>query len=284
MLYRYNGGKHTYCKCECECGNEKIICIDHLKRKNISCGCKATYYRSINNRTNEIGKKFGRLTIIDIDYSKKPSIAKCKCDCGNEIHIYKADVVSGHTQSCGCLQSDRTSESNTKDFSDIKSESGVIIVDKAYKKNGVWWWNCICPICNNIFQALPAKVIKNNTTSCGCKIQSSKERIIENILKSIGVSYSKEKRFSDCKYKYTLPFDFAVYNDDGSIRLLIEYDGEQHFKPVNFYGGISTFSKTQIRDNIKNKYCVDKNIKLLRLNYKNTNKEILEQITNAIYP
>ena len=286
MMYRYQGSRRTYCRCQCECGKEKIIVAEGLRRnKNISCGCKSAYYRSLNNRTNEIGNKYGRLTIIDIDYSKKPSVAKCVCDCGNEVYICKTDVVSGHTKSCGCLQSENTSKANTKDFSGVYSDTGVLLISQAYQnKRGVWIWNCVCPICGNTFQALPAKILSNHTTSCGCRIRSSNERMIEKHLKSINANYKREFRFSDCKYKYTLPFDFAVFDSDNSLICLIEYDGEQHFRPVNFYGGISSYEDTQIRDNIKTEYCQNNNIKLLRFNHKDTNTYIKQTITNTIYP
>lgn len=286
MLYRYNGGRRTYCKCLCDCGNEHIIGADHLqKRKNASCGCMSNYYKAINNRTNEIGNKYGRLTVLDIDYDVSPSVAICECDCGKVIKAVKADVVSLHTQSCGCLQSEMTSKANEKDFTNVVSDSGVILKRRAYKNShGVWMWYCECPICGKEFIALPARVISNITTSCGCKLNSSKERIIENYLKELNVDYEKQKRFTDCKYCYTLPFDFAIYNDDRTLKCLIEYDGQQHFKPIDFFGGIDGFEKTKIRDNIKNQYCIDNNIRLLRLNYLNTDNEIKEMITNTIYP
>ena len=286
MLYGYNGGRKTFCKCICDCGNEKIICVDNLKRsRNPSCGCMSAYYRSIHNRTNETGRKYGRLTIINIDYTQKKSIAICKCDCGNIVRISKSDVVSGHTKSCGCLHREKTSKANTKDFTGYISLSGVEIINKSYKnEKGVWIWNCRCPICKNIFEALPAKIINNHTTSCGCKIQSSKERIIESILLSFNISFEKEKRFKDCKYKYTLPFDFAIFDDNKNLKFLIEYDGQQHYKKVDFFDGEEGFKKTKIRDEIKNKYCESNNIKLLRFNYKQTNDEIKKIITNTIYP
>ena len=120
----------------------------------------SNYHRAINNRTNEIGNKYGRLTIIDIDYSVKPSIAICECDCGEIIRVIKADVVNFHTQSCGCLQSEMTSQANEKDFTDVVSDSGVILKRRAYKNSyGVWMWHCKCPICEKEFVALPAKVM-----------------------------------------------------------------------------------------------------------------------------
>jgi hypothetical protein len=245
----------------------------------------SNYYRTINNRTNEIGNKYGRLTIIDINYDIKPSIAICECDCGKIINVIKADVVSCHTQSCGCLQSERASMANEKDFTDVISDSGVVIKRRAHKNtNGVWMWYCVCPICDEEFIALPAKVIENHTTSCGCKINSSKERIIENYLKELNVDYEKQKRFEDCRYCYSLPFDFAIYNNDKTLRCLIEFDGQQHFKSVDFFGGDDGFEKIKIRDDIKNQYCKDNNIPLLRLNYLYTDNEIKEIITNTIYP
>lgn len=284
MLYGYNGGRHTHCKCVCDCGNETIVSADHIqKRENMSCGCMTTYYRSLHNRTNEIGNTYGYLTIVDIDYSKKPSIAKCECKCGNIIYVNKADVVSYHTQSCGCLQRENTSKANTKDYSGYVAETGVIIVDKHSKVDGVWYYNCICPLCGNDFVALPARVFEGTTTSCGCKISSSKERIISSILDNLNVKYEKQKRFKDCKYKYTLPFDFAIYQDDKLI-CLIEYDGEQHFRPVDFFGGKEGHNETIIRDQIKNEYCIKNNIKLIRLNYKDSIEEIRQKIINIFYP
>lgn len=285
MLYGYKG-KRTYCRCKCDCGNDHIIMADHLQnRRNPSCGCMVDYYKSINNRTNEIGKIYGQLKIVDIDYSNKPSIAICECSCGSIIRVNKADVVSGHTQSCGCFQAQQASKFNTKDFTGFKSESGVVICKPLYQnEHGVWMWECICPLCKQPFVALPAKIISNHTTSCGCKIQSSKERIIESILIEFGVNFERQKRFDDCRYKYSLPFDFVIYNDDNTIKCLIEYDGEQHFRSVDFYGGEDSYQETKVRDQIKDDYCKCNNILLIRLNYTQTIEEIKTILTNTIYP
>lgn len=289
MLYNYENKHKTHCRCICDCGNEHIILADHIqKRNNPSCGCMSSYYRTIHNRSNEIGNKYGYLTIIDIDCLQDGSVAICKCDCGKTVRCNKADIISGHTLSCGCLQRKRASNANQKDFSGYRSQSGVIIKERAYKKlkgeSGVWYWKCICPLCGNDFIALPAKVISNHTTSCGCKISSSKKRFIENYMMANNVRYEKQKRFADCKYKYTLPFDFAIYDNNNKLMCLIEYDGQQHYKSVDFFGGEESFRNTQIRDQIKTKYCIENNIPLLRLNYAQKDNEINQILTNIIYP
>ena len=63
-------------------------------------------------------------------------------------------------------------------------------------------------------------------------------------------------------------FDFYLpkYN------LCIEFDGKQHFKPNNFFGGISGFLETVRKDTIKNYFCEDNKIDLLRISYKEFNK------------
>ena len=49
--------------------------------------------------------------------------------------------------------------------------------------------------------------------------------------------------------------------------ICIEYDGIQHFEPVNDFGGEIEFNNIQIRDNIKNEYCKNNNINLIRIRY-----------------
>lgn len=232
-----------------------------------------------------IGQKFGRLTILSEDFSVRPTGARCICDCGNYITVARADVVSGHTQSCGCLRLERITESNEKDFTDMVALSGVRLCKRAYKNShGVWMWECECPLCGNSFVALPAKIMSNHTTSCGCSLMSSPERIIKSILDEYGVSYERQKRFADCKSKYTLPFDFALYDDKNEIMCLIEYDGAQHFRPVDFMGGDAGFQSTVERDAIKDRYCKEQNIPLYRFNYKQSTSEIKQILSSIINP
>ena len=73
-------------------------------------------------------------------------------------------------------------------------------------------------------------------------------------------------------------------DDKGEVFYLIEYDGKQHFEPIEFYGGEKHFEEIKIRDSIKNQYCFENNIKLLRLKYDLSNEEIKEKIVNIIYP
>lgn len=89
---------------------------------------------------------------------------------------------------------------------------------------------------------------------------TSGERLIYNILKEQGYAVTTERLFPDCRAIHPLPFDicFTV----GNQICLIEYDGPQHFR--NEYGK-KALKITQLHDNIKNNYCKNNNIPLLRI-------------------
>lgn len=99
------------------------------------------------------------------------------------------------------------------------------------------------------------------TKSCGC-IKSIGEELIANILNENNICFKKEYSFNDLIYKNKLRFDFAIFKEDGTLSHLVEFDGIQHFEQT----GWEDLQTIQFRDNLKNQYCLDNNIKLIRLN------------------
>ena len=90
-------------------------------------------------------------------------------------------------------------------------------------------------------------------------------------------------KFNDCKNKEgnsMLPFDFYLHD----LNTIIEYDGEHHFKPVPYWGGEEKFKITQQNDKIKNEYCKQHNIHIIRLNYKQKKEEVIQQILEILNP
>ena len=105
-----------YWICQCDCGNiTKPISTSSLTSGNTkSCGClkKITSANNIskaNNSINLIGKRFGKLVVIEQDkQSHKDGFAYwiCRCDCGNITKpIRSASLKDGRTKSCGCINS-----------------------------------------------------------------------------------------------------------------------------------------------------------------------------------
>lgn len=97
----------------------------------------------------------------------------------------------------------------------------------------------------------------NRCSTCVAK-ESLGEMEVRKALDELGVEYEKEKRYKDCRDKKPLPFDFYLKD----YNLIIEFDGQNHFKPV-----FQNHEKTILHDEIKNKYCKDNNIILLRIPY-----------------
>ena len=98
-----------------------------------------------------------------------------------------------------------------------------------------------------------------------CNI-SSGELKISNYLDNNNIEYESEKIFKECVDIHPLRFDF--YLPDKNI--IIEFDGKQHFEPVCFWHGIDAekcLESVKRRDKIKNDYCYNNNIKLIRIPY-----------------
>lgn len=120
--------------------------------------------------------------------------------------------------------------------------------------------------CGGLYETSPHAFLRGRR--CPRCRESRGEIAIRDVLSGEGIMYDAQKMLTDCRDKHMLPFDFAIYNNRGvNILGLIEYDGEQHFRPIEFFGGEKSFKATQRRDAIKTKYCADNGIPLLRIPY-----------------
>ena len=133
-------------------------------------------------------------------------------------------------------------------------------------------------ICSDhgIFEQTPKDHIRGS--GCNkCSNFSSGEKLIEEILTDIGVEFNREFKFDSCKGEFgnKLPFDFFI----PSLKMLIEFDGRQHFESVDKFGGEEYLSRLKINDEIKNKWCLENNINLIRINYKNIKEETKKLIS-----
>jgi hypothetical protein len=117
---------------------------------------------------------------------------------------------------------------------------------------------------HGLFKILPYNLLAGN----GCrKCKTSRgELCIGAFLDLHGITYTAQKTFEECKVVFPLPFDFFI-----EPNILIEFDGEGHFKPINWGGkmpGIeiqAQFERTRDRDFMKNKWAKENNFVLIRL-------------------
>lgn len=158
----------------------------------------------------------------------------------------------------------------------ISKDGNVLLNPEEYKRTTTRNLHIKCKCGNEFITSLDGYVHLgvNRCPICSRRI-SKNELYISNVLDKYNIEYEREKRFKDCRDKNPLPFDFYIpkYN------LLIEFDGEQHYKPIR--NRIEHFKTTQYHDVIKNDYCKKHNIDLLRIPYWE-NKNIETIIKNKL--
>ena len=114
----------------------------------------------------------------------------------------------------------------------------------------------------------------------GCPVcnYSRGERRIKAYLDINKIKFNPQYVFEDCKYIKVLPFDFYLQDYNACI----EYDGIQHFKPVEHFGGQQALEDTQKRDAIKTNYCKANNIPLLHIRYDEDISSALDNFLDSL--
>lgn len=164
VLYRTKDkGKKTTWVCKCDCGNLiAVISTNLISGATKSCGCyndqlKRSRFKDITN------KRFGKLIAVEKTEKRTNSnniIWKCKCDCGNECEVSAADLIQGHTKSCGCLQKEKIIDLTNQKF-------GRLSPLYYLRKNNRIYWHCKCD-CGNEVDVQGDSLRRGATRSCGC--------------------------------------------------------------------------------------------------------------------
>ena len=202
---------------------------------------------------------------------RKERKAKFLCPrCGKIFNSRISNVKSGTTKSCGCYRKETSKQNGKiviKDLTGKKINKITILklTDERYLGETVW--ECQCD-CGKKILLRSGRLKEDRIYSCGCENYKSKGELkVFNFLQNKGIKIETQKTFDDCRNPETkrkLFFDFYLpdYN------CCIEYDGEQHFISRN--NGWNTFKHLedlQFRDDIKNQYCKNNHIKLIRIPY-----------------
>lgn len=225
------------------------------------------------------GQQFGLLTVINFAGMKNHrAMWHCRCQCGNEKDINGTSLRLGKSQSCGC-RPNRNNYSHPHDLSGQHfGDLEVLHITDKRTNNGNVIWHCKCLACGKEVDISSHTLVVGHANSCGC-IHSKGERKIVDILSKNNISFTQQKTFDSCVSDLTntkLRFDFYIDN-----KYLIEYDGEQHFHIVSEnskWNNKESLLQVQHRDNIKNQWCKDNNIPLIRIPYTHYNDLCLEDL------
>lgn len=146
----------------------------------------------------------------------------------------------------------------------VNSVNGNILLNKSEAKTPTSRLEIMCS-CGNIFHTNLRNYEHHPTNRCRrcSRRESSGEFLVRNILLAYNISFDIEHKFSDCKDKGLLRFDF--YLPDYNV--CIEYDGQLHYEARVGRGGDKQLADRQRKDKIKDDYCKNNNIGLLRIPY-----------------
>lgn len=220
---------------------------------------------SINSDIDVIERYNGSLT---------PIRHKCKI-CGNIWSVRPNSILlgTGCPVCSGCIK--KTHEQYVKE---LKSVNPNIVVVGEYVNNATKIMHkCI----KDGYEWLlsPSNALKGKgCPRCNTPTSSKGEKIISDFLNKYNILYEPQKTFDGCKDKVALRFDFYL----SEYNILIEYNGIQHYKPIDYFGGEDSFECGVYHDKIKADYCAKNNITLITIPYYADIHEELDKLYELI--
>lgn len=242
---------------------------NHLQGKGCS---KCSYYIPSTEEFIEKVTKIhdGYYTYPKCVYKSARDLITITCP----IHGDFKQVAKDHTGGSGCILCANESKYDTNK---IFIKKALIVHNNMYSYDNVAYVRSDIKVIitcdkHGDFEQTPAAHLYGQ--GCPYCRESKGNRLIRQFLTENNIKFEQEKRFDDCRNKKLLPFDFYLpeYN------VCIEYDGEQHSTVVEVWGGEEGLKYRQHNDSIKTRYCYDKNIRLIRIQYNENCLEILKKI------
>lgn len=264
--------------------------------------CKQeTYNKKYREQQNDIEDKFDLIHDYKYIYNDNyrgmlDKTYKIKCLDHGIFTMRPHDHMSGQgCRQCGIIKS---ADSKRHTLKKVIKRFYKIFPKREYEYIGPYKSNHTPMImkhikCGTVFPCSPA----NHKAGTGCpRCKSSKgEKMLSIFFESQQLEYKidffTQKTFDDCKYGKKLRFDcyivsgFILNKHDNYIRVwAVEYDGRQHTEIIEHWGGINEFIKLVKCDAIKNKYCKNNNISLIRIPYTiKTQNQIDNYLVNKFY-
>ena len=288
--YDYSNVKYTSSK-----DVVKIICLHHgeFEQKPSTHLSGAGCPDCGRDRINQIREERSSLSFVSkaisvhgliYDYSnsvyvKSSGYIKIRCQKHGEFE----QVANSHLAGAGCHKCGVSINGNRVEFKEFKEKVlsvrsiHKVIIDSKWK--GVNFSTVLVKCAKHGFVKSSSRRLWDGAGCPKCK-GSMYEQKVDNFLTTKGYFFKREFSFSDCRHKAVLKFDFFLPNEG----ILIEVQGEQHFRAVDVFGGEKRFLQGVKRDKIKREY-VDKrkNLELLCVSYKDIkNDSFKHKITSKV--
>ena len=265
---------------KCECGNIFTKTLDDMLSKNKNKKCQEC------SKKDRVIKKMKRLSKDRIkfienlgyeilskkEYFKNTELLKLKDKNGYIGYSNYASLKKGSDMTIFSMNINKDNFIYNANVycknNGLKTKVIGFSDNQKWTRQGI---KCQCE-CGEYFETSIACFTSAHKNRCDkCSIKLSKWcKAVEDFLKENNISFTKEFIFNDCRDILPLPFDYHLDINNG----LIEVDGQQHFEKEDYTFGKTKkqreigYKKLVYHDRIKNEYCKRKNIKLLRISYK----------------
>lgn len=255
--YEWNVTPHNILK-----GRGCPKCSKHIKRTHEEYVNEVS---TINSNIEVLGEYVNNIT---------PILHRCLIH-DVEWNAIPANILRGHgCRKCGNeILSNARSKDSFRYVEDVKNiNSNIIVVGEYVNAHTPIKHKCL--VDGFEWSAKPNNILSGR----GCPVcsESLGERRVRQWLDKHEFTYEQQKSFKNCRNIKTLPFDF--YLPDYNVA--IEYQGEQHYRPINYFGGERKFKTQQKRDCIKRDYCKNNNIILLEIPYY---ANVEEELNNFLF-
>lgn len=260
--YINNRTKIRYC---CECGIEATAKPGFLLNggKCMNCGRISTAKKGKITHEQFVERMYEVNPNIKIlgEYVDCRTNVKFLCVCGDENYALPFVLLRGGLcKKCGIKKAQKSMTNSNEDFIErmYKVNPQIEILEEYKGTHIKLKYRCEC---GSINYSTPHILLAGHKCPF-CKKNYGENKVLD-FLQNNKINFIRQYTFNDCKYKGVLFFDFYLTKEN----ICIEYDGEQHYRAVAYFGGEEDFKERQIRDGIKNDYCNKNNINLIRIPY-----------------
>lgn len=251
---------------------------NHLYHKNGCPECALKIRKKLVDPISNFIKVHGDI----YDYSKvRYQSIKNKVEIICKIHGSFLQTPSSHLKGSGCPSCGIVSMSNS-----LKKPLDIFLDECSYIHNNLYDYSkvkynklsdkivIICKLHGEFNQRAFSHKQGNGCIKCN---KSRGEKKVEEFLINNKIDFEFNKHFDSCRNKNTLPFDFYI----PFMNLCIEYDGIQHSESIEYFGGDEKLKYQNKLDLIKDNWCLENNINIIRISYKDFNR--IENILGSFF-
>jgi hypothetical protein len=256
---------------QCSCGNKFATTFSYFKHENKRQCNDCGHENNINSQKHDYGKvksiiESADCILVSKEYVNNSTPMDIICSKGHSFSKRFSDF--NPDSPCPQCSNEKKSEDSRYSYEYVKEfieNENYRLLSSNYRNNR----HKLLLLCNSGHEfSMPFGSFSAGQRCPKCNISKGEKKIRDYLTKN-NYNLKEQLTFDKCKYKKLLPFDFAILDKNNEVLCLVEYDGKQHFEPVEHFGGEKSFTLTKIRDAIKNKFCELNNIRLLRIPYYN---------------